>query len=97
MNDKQRWSMKCGCHIYITLFYDGKFVHCYDNDCFAENEKNNDYYMEYVIEKIEKRTGLKITDINIIGDVEDFDGLRFLNGGFKKGCEWLTIPEKESK
>lgn len=97
MNDKQRWSMKCDSHTYITLFYDDKFIRCYDNDYFNENEKNNNYYMEYVIEKIEKRTGLKITDINIIGDVEDFDGLRFLNGGFKKGREWLTIPEEESK
>lgn len=97
MSEKQRWSMNCCSHTYITLFYDDKFIRCYDNDFFNENEKIDGYYMEHVIAQIEKRTGMKIADIKIIGDVEDFDGLRFLNGGFKKGCEWLTIPEEESK
>lgn len=31
------WSMKCSGHNYITLFYDGKFVHCFDNDLHIEN------------------------------------------------------------
>ncbi len=58
MSEKQRWSMKCDCHTYITLFYDDKFVRCYDNDCYWENENTNEYYMEHVIAQIEKRTGM---------------------------------------
>lgn len=25
------WSMECSGHNYITLYYDGRFVHCFDN------------------------------------------------------------------
>ena len=30
------------------------------------------------------------TQIIVFSEIEDFDGLRFLNGGFKKGSEWLS-------
>lgn len=82
------WSMKCSCHTYITLMYDDKFVKCFDN-CCSRKVGLNEYYAENIISAIEKRTGMKITDIPIVGKVSDFDGLRFLNGGFKKGSEWL--------
>lgn len=85
------WSMKCGCHNYITLFYDGKNVRCFDND----NSANNEYYAENIIAAIEKRTRMKITEIPIIGNIEDFDGLRFLKGGFKKGAEWLHKSQEQ--
>ena len=81
MENIKGWSMKCGCHTYVTLFYDGEFVCCYDNSC------GEDKYMEHVIEKIEKKTRMKFTDIPIIGSTSDFDGLRFLYGGFKTGEE----------
>ena len=89
------WSMKCGCHNYITLFYDGKFVHCFDNDFRHENPLKDEYYTEHIIATIEKRTKMKITDIPIIGRIEDFDGMRFLHGGFKKGAEWLNKNQEQ--
>lgn len=84
------WSMECSCHTYITLYYDGKFIRCFDNDLYFDNPAKDQYYTEHIIAAIEKRTKLKITDIPIIGHIRDFDGLRFLHGGFTKGSEWLN-------
>lgn len=84
------WSMECSCHNYITLYYDGKFIHCFDNALHFDNPAKDEYYTEHIIAAIEKRTKLKITDIPIIGQIEDFDGMRFLHGGFKNGAEWLN-------
>ena len=72
------YTIRCGSHTYVTLEYDDKLVFCYDNDMT---------YMEEIIAKIEKRTGMKFEDIPRKGYVRDFDGLRFLIGGFKKGRE----------
>lgn len=72
------WTIRCGSHTYITLEYEGKFVFCLDNDGM---------YMEEIIERIEKRTRKKFADIPIKGSKSDFDGLRFLNGGFKQN--WI--------
>ena len=91
----QGYSMKCSHHNYITLFYDDKFVHCYDNDLHNDNPTKDEYYTEHIIASIEKRTRMKITDIPIIGYVEDFDGMRFLHGGFKKGSEWLNKNQEQ--
>lgn len=73
-NTKCPWSMRCGSHTYITLYWNDKFIFCLDNDM---------YYMENIIEAIEKRTQMKFNEIPIIGSKEDFNGLRFLAGGFK--------------
>ena len=78
------WSIDCHNHNYITLYYDGKFVECYDNNL------NEYYYAENIIAAIEKRTRMKITDIPVKGKINDFDGLRFLYGGFKKGSEFIN-------
>lgn len=75
-----QWSMRCGGHTYITLYYEGKFVHCYDNDMT---------YMGSIIEQIEKRTKMKFEKIPIHGNQEDFNGLRFA-GGFKH--DWCKNP-----
>ncbi len=91
----QGYSMKCSGHNYITLCYDGKFVHCYDNAQHDDNPNKDEYYTEHIIASIEKRTRMKITDIPIIGHVEDFDGMRFLYGGFKKGSEWLNKNQEQ--
>ncbi len=88
------WSMKCGSHNYITLFFNGRFVHCFDNNLHVENSQKDEYYTEHIITTIEKRTKMKITDIPIIGRIEDFDGMRFLNGGFRKGTEWLNKTQE---
>ena len=50
-------------------------------------------YMEDIIEAIEKRTRMKFTDIPRKSDIQSFDGLRFLHGGFKKGADWLIQEE----
>lgn len=44
-------------------------------------------YMERIIEKIEKRTQMKLNEIPIVGSKEDFNGLRILHGGFR--YNWL--------
>ena len=72
------YTIRCTCHTYITLEWNDKFIACYDNDM---------QYMEEIIEKIEKRTGQKFNTIQRKGGIQDFDGLRFLHGGFKKGTE----------
>ena len=70
-----KWSMKCTVHTYVSLYWDGAQVLTMDND---------GHYMEEIIEKIEKRTGLRFNEIPIQGSRQDFSGLRYLNGGFKK-------------
>ena len=90
------YSMNCFSHTYITLFYNDKFIHCYDNDLHDDNPQKDEYYAENIIASIEKRTKMKITDIPIIGRIEDFDGLRFLYGGFKKGSEWLNKNQEQN-
>ena len=72
------YTIRCACHTYVTLEWNNKFVACYDNDM---------QYMEEIIEKIEKRTRMKFAEIPRKGYTQDFDGLRFLHGGFKKGRE----------
>ena len=72
---KSNWSMKCTCHIYVSLYWKDSHVLTMDND---------GHYMEEIIEKIEKRTGLRFNEIPIQGSRQDFSGLRYLNGGFKK-------------
>ena len=91
------WSMKCSSHNYITLYYNGKFVRCFDNDLYNEDPLKDEYYAEHIIKAIEKRTGMKITNIPIVGTAEDFDGLRFLNGGFKKGTDWLLNDKEKDR
>ena len=59
------FSMRASSHTYVTLYYGKTFLFCCDND-FTKAED--------IIEKIEKRTGMKIADIPIRGDVSDFDG-----------------------
>lgn len=95
MTEINGYSIKCSGHNYVTLYYNGEFVHCFDNDLYSDNEREDEYFTEHIIATIEKRTGMKITEIPIIGKVEDFDGLRFLNGGFKKGSDWLKREQEE--
>lgn len=74
----ESYNIKCISHTYIVLKWNDEFIVCFDNDR---------QYMEEIIEKLEKRTGQKFNTIRRKGDVRDFDGLRFLHGGFKKGCQ----------
>ena len=90
MDAVKGYLMECTCHNYISLYYNGKFIRCYDNSLFRDNPNEDEYYTEHIIAAIEKRTRKKITEIPIIGKIEDFDGLRFLYGGFKKGSDWLN-------
>lgn len=63
------FTIRCGCHTYITLEFDGKFVFCLDNDMM---------YAEEMIHRIEKRTQMNFQDIPIKGcSKDDFQGLRF--------------------
>lgn len=84
MEDKG-YTIRCGSHTYITLEYNGKFIFCLDNDVM---------YAEEMIYNIEKRTGTDFKDIQIKGNKEDFDGLRFFNGGWKRNF-WDNFPSKE--
>lgn len=72
------YTIRCTCHTYVTLEWNDKFIFCLDNDM---------HYMEEIIERIEKRTGMKFREIPVKGNDRDFDGLRFLLGGFKKAPE----------
>lgn len=77
------FAIRCGGHNYVTLEWDGKFIFCLDNDMM---------YAEQIIREIEKRTRMKFRDIPIIGKKEDFQGLRFFNGGWKRNF-WDQFPD----
>ena len=83
--DKNEFTIRCSCHTYITLEFDGKFVICLDNDFL---------YAEEMIHTIEKRTRMNFQDIPIKGFKEDFQGLRFFKGGWKRDF-WGEFPDKE--
>lgn len=79
------YTIRCDIHTYITLEYDGMFVFCLDNDMM---------YAEEMIHRIEKRTNMNIQDIPIKGHKDDFRGLRFFNGGWKRDF-WGEFPDKK--
>lgn len=69
------FTIKCTGHTYITLEWNEKFIFCLDNDLI---------YAEEMIYKIEKRTQMNFQDIPVKGNKDDFWGLRFFNGGWKR-------------
>lgn len=79
------YTIRCSSHTYITLEYDGKFIFCLDNDLM---------YAEEMIYEIEKRTRMNFQDIPVVGMKEDFRGLRFFNGGWKRDF-WNEFPDKK--
>ena len=79
------FTIRCGSHKYITLEWNGKFIFCLDNDMM---------YAEEMIHEVEKRTSLCFQDIPIKGCKDDFDGLRFFNGGWKRNF-WTDFPSKK--
>lgn len=85
MATNKGYEIRCGCHTYITLYYDDKFVMCLDNDLMKAEE---------MIYLIEKRTGLSFQDIPIRGCMEDFTGLVFFRGGWKRDF-WKEFPDRE--
>ena len=85
MSKKDEWTIRCSGHNYITLEWNEKFIFCLDNDMM---------YAEEMIYKIEKRTGVDFRNIKIKGQKEDFTGLRFFNGGWKRDF-WGNFPSKD--
>ena len=83
--ENKGYVIKCGSHNYITLEWNGKFIFCLDNDIM---------YAEQMISEIEKRTQMNFQNIPISGLKEDFRGLRFFNGGWKRDF-WKEFPNKE--
>ena len=83
--EEKGYIIRCGTHTYITLEYDGKFIFCLDNDFM---------YAEEMIYKIEKRTQMNFKEIPIKGSKDDFQGLIFFNGGWKRDF-WNEFPSKE--
>ncbi len=81
----QGYSIRCGGHNYITLEHDDKFLICLDNDMMKAEE---------MIFYIQKRTGMKFQDIPIKGSKEDFTGLVFFNGGWKRDF-WNDFPDEK--
>ena len=78
------YTIRCGGHNYITLEWNDKFIFCLDNDMT---------YAEEMIHEIEKRTRMNFQDIPIKGRKDDFTGLRFFNGGWKRDF-WNEFPSK---
>ena len=83
--EQKGYTIKCGGHNYITLEYDGKFIFCLDNDLMRAEE---------MIYLIEKRTRMNFKDITIKGQKDDFNGLLFFNGGWRRDF-WNEFPNKE--
>ena len=79
------FTIRCGGHKYITLEWNEQFIFSlYDDTMYAEE----------MIHQIEKRTGMNFQDIQIKGCKDDFDGLRFFNGGWKRNF-WTDFPSKK--
>lgn len=81
MTTKENYTIRCDLHTYITLEFNGKSILCLDNDIM---------YAEEMIKEIEKRTGMNFKDIAIKGRKDDFQGLRFLIGGWERDF-WKAI------
>lgn len=79
------YTIRCGSHTYITLEHDGKFIFCLDNDLICAEE---------MIYRIEKTTRMNFNDIPIKGKKDDFKGLSFFNGGWKRDF-WDDFPSKK--
>ena len=68
------WAIRAGCHTYVTLYYYGKFVACFDNAV---------EYADEIVRKIETRTRKKISDLPLVEcKYDDFSGFRFVGKGF---------------
>lgn len=79
------YTISCSGHKYVTLEYDDNFIFCLDNDCMKAEE---------IIYEVEKRTGKAFRDIPIKGIEDDFNGLGFFNGGWRRNF-WEQFPSKE--
>ena len=80
----EEYAIRCGGCTYVTLEWNDKFLKCFDNDMM---------YAEDIILAVEKRTGMNFKDISIKGNKEDFRGLRFFNGGWKRSF-WDDFPSR---
>ena len=80
----EEYTIRCGGCTYVTLEWNDKFLNCFDNDMM---------YAEDIILAVEKRTGMNFKDISIKGNKEDFRGLRFFNGGWKRSF-WDDFPSR---
>lgn len=83
--NEEGFTIRCDGHTYITLEYNGKFIFCLDNDLMKAEE---------MIYTIEKRTRMDFQDIPIKGSKDDFKGLLFFNGGWKRDF-WNEFPDKK--
>ena len=79
------YTIRCGGHTYITLEWNDRFIFCLDNDLMKAEE---------MIYTIEKRTGLNFQDIPVKGSKDDFSGLSFFRGGWKRDF-WNDFPSKD--
>ena len=80
---KEFW-IECKHNVYVTLYYGNQFIRCFDN-CIDKAEE--------IIEKIEKRTGKKFSDIPIAGKKDDFQGLIWLEYGWNVDF-WKKVQQK---
>lgn len=81
---KEGYTIRCSGHNYITLEHGGEFVFCLDNDIMKA---------EAMIYEVERRTGMRFQEIPIKGSREDFRGLAFSNGGWRRDF-WEEFPSK---
>ena len=79
------FTIECGARNSISVEQDGEFIFCLDNGMI---------YAEEMIFEIEKRTGMDFRDIPIKGNKDDFNGLRFFNGGWERDF-WGEFPDEE--
>lgn len=77
--------IECEYHNYVTLYYGNQFIYCLDNSM---------YKVEEIIEKIEKRTRKKFSEIPINGNKDDFQGLLWLADGWR-GDFWEKVIKRK--
>lgn len=83
--ENKGYTIKCTGHTYVTLEWNDKFIFCLDGDIMDAEE---------IIFRIEKRTRMKFRDIPIKGEKDDFTGLRFFMGGWKRDI-WNDFPDEK--
>lgn len=79
------YTIECNNHNFVTLKWNERFIFCFDNYLM---------YAEEIIYEIEKRARINFREIPIKGVKEDFQGLRFFNGGWKRDF-WSAFPSKK--
>ena len=83
--DKSGFWVQAHYHMYVSLYWQDKFIFCLDN-CLMKAEE--------MIYWIERRTRTKFRDLPLDNPEDSLNGLLFFNGGWKRDF-WKEYPDDD--